>query len=54
MTSEARFSKLHERHAELETKIKNETNRPNPDQMMLNDLKLKKLRIKEEMERLKV
>ena len=54
MTSGARFSKLHERHAELESKIKNETNRPNPDQMMLSDLKLKKLRIKEEIERLKV
>jgi len=54
MKSEARLSKLHERHAELESEIKIETNRPNPDQMMLSDLKLKKLRIKEEMERLKV
>ena len=54
MTSEARFSKLHERHAELESKIKSDTNRPNPDQMILSDVKLKKLRIKEEIERLKV
>lgn len=53
MSIEARVQKLHEQHTQLETRIRNEVKRPNPDQLMLSELKVKKLRIKEEMERLK-
>ncbi len=52
MSSEARIESLKGRHASLEVKIHDEDSRPRPDGDALNRLKLEKLRLKEEMERL--
>lgn len=48
-----RLRTLEERHASLEARIAEEDNRPRPDADQLNRLKREKLRLKEEMERLK-
>lgn len=48
-----RISALKERHASLETRIADEDHRPRPDTETLVRLKLEKLRIKEEMEKLR-
>jgi hypothetical protein len=53
MTQQARIESLKTRHASLDTRIAEEDHRPQPDQDALNRLKLEKLRIKEEMERLR-
>jgi hypothetical protein len=53
MSQQARIESLKMRHASLDTRIAEEDNRPQPDQDALNRLKLEKLRIKEEMERLR-
>lgn len=45
----AHFSALEAKHASLDRKIADETARPAPDQMMIADLKRRKLRLKEEM-----
>jgi hypothetical protein len=49
----ARLRTLEERHAALEARIADEDNRPRPDPEALTRLKREKLRLKEEMERLK-
>ena len=49
----ARLRALEERHAVLEARITEEGNRPRPDADQLFRLKREKLRLKEEMERLK-
>jgi hypothetical protein len=49
----ARLRTLEERHATLEARIADEDNRPRPDSEALARLKREKLRLKEEMERLK-
>lgn len=49
----ARLRTLEERHAALEARIADEDNRPRPDYEALTKLKREKLRLKEEMERLK-
>jgi hypothetical protein len=49
----ARLRTLEERHATLEARIADEDNRPRPDAEALARLKREKLRLKEEMERLK-
>jgi hypothetical protein len=49
----ARLRALEERHAVLEARIADEDNRPRPDADQLFKLKREKLRLKEEMERLK-
>ncbi len=52
MSLEARIESLKGRHASLETKIHDEDNRPRPNDEALHRLKLEKLKLKEEMQRL--
>lgn len=52
MTVEARLTSLEEKHLGLEAKISQEFHRPAPDQSKLRSLKIAKLRIREEMQRL--
>jgi len=53
MSLNTRLDALKERHASLETRILDEDHRPRPDTEALMRLKLEKLRLKEEMERLR-
>jgi len=53
MSLDAHIDQLRERHAALETRIFEEDQRPRPDSERLTRLKLEKLRLKEEMERLR-
>jgi hypothetical protein len=53
MSQQARLDALKERHAALEMRILDEDQRPRPDSDMLTRLKIEKLRVKEEMERLR-
>lgn len=48
-----RLRTLEERHAALEARIAEEDSRPKPDAEQLTRMKREKLRLKEEMERLK-
>ncbi len=52
MSLEARIESLKGRHASLEHQIHDEDGRPRPDNDALIRLKVEKLRLKEEMERL--
>jgi hypothetical protein len=53
MSLNTRLDALKERHASLETRIFDEDHRPQPDTEALMRLKVEKLRLKEEMERLR-
>jgi hypothetical protein len=53
MNLNARMESLRERHAALEMRIADEDSRPRPDSDALMRLKLEKLRVKEEIERLR-
>jgi len=53
MSLNTRLDALKERHASLEIRIFDEDNRPRPDSETLMRLKIEKLRLKEEMERLR-
>lgn len=53
MNSDARMESLKARHAALEMRIADEDSRPRPDSDALMRLKLEKLRVKEELERLR-
>jgi hypothetical protein len=53
MNLDAQLESLKERHATLEMRIADEDSRPRPDSDALMRLKLEKLRVKEEMERLR-
>lgn len=53
MSQQARLDALKERHAALEMRIVDEDQRPRPDSDALMRLKIEKLRVKEEMERLR-
>ncbi len=53
MNLQSRIESLKTRHASLETRIFEEDQRPRPDSDSLSKLKLEKLRLKEEMERLR-
>jgi hypothetical protein len=53
MSQQARLDALKERHAALEMRILDEDQRPRPDSDTLTRLKIEKLRVKEEMERLR-
>jgi len=53
MSLQARIESLTGRHANLEAAIFDEDHRPRPDDMTLSKLKLQKLKLKEELERLK-
>jgi hypothetical protein len=53
MSLQAHLDALKERHAALELRIADEDQRPRPDAETLTRLKVEKLRVKEEMERLR-
>jgi hypothetical protein len=53
MSLQSHLEALRERHAFLETRIADEDQRPRPDAEALTRLKLEKLRLKDEMERLR-
>ncbi len=53
MSLQSRIESLKGRHAMLETRIIDEDHRPRPDAAALSRLKVEKLRLKEEMERLR-
>jgi hypothetical protein len=53
MTLQNRLDSLKERHAALELRIADEDQRPMPDSETLKRLKVEKLRVKEEIERLR-
>jgi hypothetical protein len=53
MSLQAHLDALKERHAALELRISDEDQRPMPDSETLHRLKIEKLRVKEEMERLR-
>jgi hypothetical protein len=53
MTVQARLDAQKERHAQLEMRIADEDQRPRPDSDALMRLKIEKLRVKEEIERLR-
>ena len=53
MSLNTRLDALKERHASLEMRIFDEDQRPRPDSEALMRLKLEKLRLKEEMERIR-
>jgi hypothetical protein len=53
MSLNTRLDALKERHASLEMRIFEEDQRPRPDSEALMRLKIEKLRLKEEMERLR-
>ncbi len=53
MSLQARIESLTHRHASLETKIFDEDHRPRPDGDALSRLKVEKLHLKEEMEKLR-
>ncbi len=54
MSLHARMESLKARHSQLEDRLAEEDHRPQPDADALNRLKLEKLRLKDEMERLQV
>ena len=53
MAPSPRLKTLEDRHAALERQIEEEDTRPQPNATELSRLKLEKLRLKEEMERLR-
>jgi hypothetical protein len=53
MTLQTRLDALKERHAALELRIADEDQRPRPDSDTLTRLKVEKLHVKEEIERLR-
>lgn len=54
MSLQSRIESLKSRHASLEGRITEEDHRPRPDDATLARLKVEKLRLKEELERLQV
>jgi hypothetical protein len=54
MGLESHIQELSDRHYKLEQKIRDEQHRPHPDDIVLAELKKKKLRLKEEIEKLKL
>jgi hypothetical protein len=53
MSLQSRLESLKVRHAELESRIAEEVQRPKPDADVMGRLKREKLHLKEEMERLR-
>ncbi len=52
MSQDARIESLKEKHAVLELKIGEESNRPMPDDALVHTLKREKLSVKDEIHRL--
>jgi hypothetical protein len=53
MNLDPHVEQLKQKHAHLESAIEEEAHRPHPDDLRLTDLKRQKLRIKDEIARLK-
>jgi hypothetical protein len=53
MSLQSRIESLKSRHTSLDSRISEEDHRPRPDSDMIAKLKLEKLRLKEEMDRLR-
>ena len=53
MSLEAHLESLVRKHGNLESKISHVLSRPSPDQVELTQLKREKLRVKEEIERIR-
>lgn len=53
MGLESHIQELADKHHKLDEQIHEELHRPLPDDLMLSELKKRKLRLKEEIERLK-
>jgi hypothetical protein len=53
MGLESHIQELSDKHHKLDEQIHEELLRPHPDDMMISELKKKKLRLKEEIERLR-
>lgn len=53
MGLESHILELADKHHKLDEQIHEELLRPHPDDMMISELKKKKLRLKEEIERLR-
>jgi len=53
MSLQARLESLKERHATLDARISDEDHRPAPNNDVMFRMKVEKLRVKEEMERLR-
>lgn len=53
MSVDDRIEALKAKHARLETEILEENNRPHPDDIHLHELKREKLKIKDEMSRIR-
>jgi hypothetical protein len=54
MGLESHIQELTDRHHKLDNQIQEEQHRPHPDDIVLAELKKKKLRLKEEIERLRL
>jgi hypothetical protein len=52
MGQDARLVELKAKHTELDTLLVEEERRPHPDDQLVHELKRKKLKIKDEMQRL--
>jgi hypothetical protein len=52
MSTQAHIVQLHQKHDELEQALSDETQRPIPDAVRLQTLKRRKLKLKDEIERL--
>ena len=53
MNLQSHIESLKLRHAELENRLADEDQRPRPDEALMYQLKVEKLRLKEEMEKLR-
>jgi hypothetical protein len=53
MGLESHIQELSDKHHKLDEQIHEEMLRPHPDDLMISELKKRKLRLKEEMERLR-
>ena len=54
MGLDSHIQELAEKHHKLDSQIQDEQHRPLPDDLMLAELKKRKLRLKEEIERLRL
>ena len=53
MSHEGRIDSLKSRHAAIDSQIASEGARPRPDEVALHKLKIEKLHVKEELEKLR-
>jgi hypothetical protein len=53
MGLESHIQELADKHHKLDELIQDELHRPHPDDLMISELKKRKLRLKEEIERLR-